>query len=181
MQWGYSESQLILQIILAAFSLFFGRRLFWVFVGGTGFIVGFQVVQQFFTPDQYLMMLTFATIAGFAGMLLAVFFKKAAIVIVGALSAGTAAYFIFSTFIISEPWVGLVFFIVGGIFGGWLANFFFDFGIILLSSSLGAVTIARLIPADEQWKMIAAIGLLLVGISYQYNHLSRSQKDKNRG
>ena len=35
-----------LNIIAGLAVLFFGRRLFWLFVGGVGFIVGFQIASE---------------------------------------------------------------------------------------------------------------------------------------
>jgi hypothetical membrane protein len=59
-------------------------------------------------------------------------------------------------------------FLVGGIIGGLLMNFFFNWALIILSSTEGAhIILKQLMPQRQQYFVIVMAGLALVGIFIQ--------------
>jgi hypothetical protein len=73
-------------MILGIFLLFFGRRLFWLFVGVAGFIAGLTLVPQIISGQSELVILLIAIIAGIIGAFLAIMLEGFAILIAGFLA-----------------------------------------------------------------------------------------------
>jgi len=128
----------LFSIILGILLLFFGRRLFWLFVGVAGFIAGLTLAPHLISGQSELAILLIAIIAGIIGAFLAVMFEGLAILIAGFLAGG----YLMTTLLVSvgssvsaEP---SVIYIIGGIIGLILVAVFFDWAIIILSALLGS-------------------------------------------
>ena len=75
-------------MILGILLLFFGRRLFWLFVGVAGFIAGLTLVPQLISGQSELTILLIAIVAGIIGAILAIMLEGLAILIAGFLAGG---------------------------------------------------------------------------------------------
>ncbi|HEY5793016.1 MAG TPA: hypothetical protein VIS74_06945, partial [Chthoniobacterales bacterium] len=71
-----------LQIGAGVILLLMGRRLFWIFVGVVGFLVGFQFGTAAFAGSPWIWLLAVAV--GLAACLLAIVLQKVAVVLAGA-------------------------------------------------------------------------------------------------
>ena len=83
----------IVHILIGLVLLVLGRRLFWVFVGCVGFVVGAQMAQLYLELQPVWIVWAIALLSGLVGALLAVFFQTLAIGLAGlAVGSTTAVY-----------------------------------------------------------------------------------------
>ena len=80
----------ILNIIVGAALLFFGRKVFWLFVAGVGFVAGMSLAASTFNGPDWLN-ITIGLVVGFVAALLAVFVQGFAISLAGFLAGGYIA------------------------------------------------------------------------------------------
>src|ERR1041385_4458413 len=117
----------LLYVLLGAALLVFGRRLFWLFVAGMGFVVGVVVAPAWVGGESPAVGLPIALGAGVIGAILSVFLQRASIAIGGLLSGGYLAY----TLALSsnrESIAGIAF-LVGGVIGAVLVIALFDWAL----------------------------------------------------
>ena len=85
----------IANIIVGVALLVLGRRLFWLFVGAIGFIAASDAAAAYFSALPQWQILAISLGAGLLGILLAIFFQKLAIVLVGFYAGGYLAVSLF--------------------------------------------------------------------------------------
>jgi MFS family permease len=161
----------IAAIVVGAALLFLGRRLFWLFVGGVGFVAGMMLASVFLEGQSEMMALLIALVVGLIGALLAIFLQKLAVGI-GGFFAG--AYILFNlAWRFDQEQYAWVAFILGGILGALLVLALFDWALILLSSLTGATAIARVLPLEPAITLILFVVLVVAGIATQAAQLRR--------
>jgi len=163
-------------------SLFFGRRLFWVFVATVGFIIGTHVAPLIYgyLPE---VMLPFQDLIGLAIALVlagtAIVMQRFATIIFGALALGIVGYMIAGS-ADSIEWVQWFFTGLFALAGGLLLYFFFDWTLILASVLVGsaiAIFGARATGGIPDDYGLWLFGLLLAaGLIYQGNDLRISAR-----
>ena len=89
-----------INILVGAALVFFGRRLFWLFVAGVGFVVGMMLATDWLGSDAGLLNFLIALGVGVIGALLSVFLQRMAFALAGFLSGGYLAY----TAALSSKW-----------------------------------------------------------------------------
>jgi hypothetical protein len=154
-------------MILGIFLMFFGRRLFWLFVGVAGFIAGLTLAPQLISSHSELAILLIAIVAGIIGAFLAIMLEGLAILIAGFLAGGyllTASVVPFHLSVSAGP---SVIYIIGGIIGLLLVAIFFDWAIIILSTLLGVEILMPLLHISGSAYWLVFIGLVVVGIAVQ--------------
>jgi hypothetical protein len=158
---------LFFSMILGLLLLFFGRRLFWLFVGVAGFTAGLTLVPQLLSGQSELAILVIAIIAGIIGAFLAVILEGLAILIAGFLAGG----YLLTTFIvhigISVSVDPTLLYIIGGITGLLLVALLFDWAIIILSTLLGAEILIQFLQLSGSDYWLVFLGLVVVGIAVQ--------------
>ena len=107
----------IFTIIIGLTVLFFGRKLFWVFVGYMGFIAGFHYVTQILAISSGSIVFLIALGAGIIGALLALFLQHAAILVSGFIAGGYLAIHLFTLFSANPGELIWLVSIIGGILG----------------------------------------------------------------
>jgi len=160
MQW--------IDILVGAVLLLFGRRLFWLFVGCIGFIVGFDIAGSVFQGQSQWLILLIAVGVGLLGAIAAVFLQRLVVGIAGFFAGG---YFL-STVAVSAlhnhphpvQWIAYA---IGGIIGAILTMTLLDPALIVLSSLAGATAISQNVPLNQSNKGILFIALLVFGIIVQ--------------
>src|SRR3990172_7787956 len=75
-------------LILGAILLILGRKLFWIFVGAIGFLVGFNPAAQYLAEQPIWVILLIAIVAGIIGSVLAVVLQRVATLVAGFLAGG---------------------------------------------------------------------------------------------
>ena len=133
--------------IVAAFigllMLTMGRQLYWLFVGGIGFIFGIILATQYYSSQSDWVMLFIALLAGVAGALFAYSLDTFAIAAAGLLSGGYLAYILLLTLEIDTDLLFRVLIIVGAVIGLLLVLLNKDWALIILSSLGGATLVVQ--------------------------------------
>ena len=127
-----------LQIVFGAVLLTLGRKLFWLFVAGVGFAVGMFVTPLLLPDAPQGVTLAVAIALAVLGAVLAITLQKIAIGLVGFIAGGLIALWLLRVLGLDLGSMQWLVFIGGGILGALLLANLFDWGLILLSSLVGA-------------------------------------------
>jgi len=159
----------VLQPILGAVVLLFGRRLYWAFVAILGFLVGMQFGEIAFADQPESMTFLIAICIGALGALLAVFAQRFAFGLGGFYVGGYLALNLAKAgAITSNIWL---WFAIGAILGAIIAIILMDWAIILLSSLAGAGAIVDVLVLTPTVSLVLFIGLAILGIVVQSRQL----------
>jgi hypothetical protein len=171
----------IVNLLLGIVLLLLGRKLFWLFVGVAGFLVGLEIAGRFVAGPQGTRLLI-AIAAGILGALIAIFLQKAAIAIAGFVIGGYITVELLRAFALFPKALagvqGTAFsvpYIVGGIIGALLLFVLFDWGLILLSSLSGASLIVHSTTFQSHALPLLFAVLVVVGILVQARTKSKSR------
>jgi len=167
----------IANILVGLALLLLGKRLFWLFVGAIGFMAASDAAATHFSglPDWQILIISLG--AGLLGILLALFFQKLAILLVGFYAGGYLAVSLFTTLNMAPPpalpWAP---FIIGGLLGAVLLYLLFDWTLIVLSSLAGATFISQTIqPLGIPSPIVMAI-LFLAGVVVQGSMMKKGKR-----
>lgn len=163
----------ILKILAGAAILILGKELFWLFVGGMGFIVGAQIGELLFSARSEWLVLMVAIGAGILGALLAIAAQQFAVALAGFLGGGYIGISLLELVAIDSRAAVLVVFVIAGIIGASLVIALFDWALIALSSIIGAALIVRAITLPPPWTAILFVVLLIAGIAIQAGLFAR--------
>lgn len=163
----------ILRILAGAAILILGKELFWLFVGGMGFIVGAQIAEQLFPAQSEVLVLVVAIGAGILGALLAVAAQQIAVALAGFFAGGFIGVNLLELVGFDAPRLFWIVFVIAGIIGAVLVIALFDWALIALSSIAGAAIIAREVTLPAPWTPVLFIVLLIAGIAIQAGLLAR--------
>ena len=165
--------------------LAFGRRLYWLALGGVGFFCGLWLAGRFLPQSSSGLELGLGFLAGVLGAALAIFAQKLAIGIAGFVLGGATALWLTHWLDPGgrlEPslWLALAA-LVGALFGWAFASALFEAALIAFSSVVGAFLVAsgsHLGPPYETWLFFI---LLLAGAVVQARKAgSRARRRKKR-
>lgn len=163
---------LIITLVLGTIVLFFGLRLFWLYVGSMGFAIGFAIGQLALENNADWIRWVLALALGAILAVLAILLQKPMAAIAGFFALGGSAAI--ATAVIVEnyaswlPWVVLA---VAGVIGAVLAWLLFVPGVIFLTSLSGAASIVGAI--ESRWGMndvlflVFWLGLAVAGMVVQ--------------
>ena len=165
----------ILNIIVGAALLFFGRKVFWLFVAGVGFVAGMSLAASTFNGPEWLN-ITIGLAVGFVAALLAVFVQGFAISLAGFLAGCLIALQILPMLNLEGGWIPWLAFVIGGIIGVILVGAVLDWALIILSSLAGSSLIIDSIDLPQPLAVITFIALVLVGFSVQAKDLKREKR-----
>jgi hypothetical protein len=128
----------ILEIALGGVLLLFGRKLFWLFVAGVGFAVGLFLVSVLLPDAPEWVSFALAVVLAVLGTILALTVQKIAIGLAGFIAGGWMMLRLLDVVSLDLGGLQWLVIIVGGILGALLLTTLFDWGLILLSSLVGA-------------------------------------------
>lgn len=170
-----------INIIVGLAVLFFGRRLFWLFVGGVGFIAGFDIASQTLQGQSPWIILIIAIVVGVLGAILSIFLQRIVVGIAGFFAAGYFLSALTMTQLHNKTeiahWIA---FVIGGIVGAMLTMMLLNPALIFLSSLAGATAVAQNAPLDESQQAILFFVLLILGIIVQATQYARQEKPPQR-
>ena len=144
--------------------LLLGRKLFWLFVALVGMVSGIEAAEQYFGPQPFWVFLLIGLLAAVVGALLAIFFQKIAIALAGLLVGSTITAQL--SVMMGWPMVPLVN-MVGAVIGAIVLFWLFDWGLIVLSSVVGAGLIVQALNEPPQVGVLLYLGLAIIGIAIQ--------------
>ena len=157
----------MLEIVVGVLALTLGRRLFWLFVGAVGFVVGITLAPQFLPAEPEWLTLAVALAMGLLGALLAVLVQKVAISLAGFLGGGYIAMSLLSMAVGDTGRLAWVAFVVGGILGVILVTALFDYALIILSSLVGAGLIVQAVDLRPLIAALLFVVLFVAGVGIQ--------------
>lgn len=166
----------IVSMVLGAFLLVFGRRLFWLALAGLGFAVAHHFAQANLLFGDAQTRLVVSLLIGLAGGLFAVMAQKLAIGVAGLVLGGWGALVLIQEFAPDLGLVGLLLVALGGALGLVFASRLFRAALIVVTSAVGAVLILRPLELDPQVEIAAWIVLALVGVVTQVGKKRRKAK-----
>jgi MFS family permease len=155
------------QIIAGILALTLGRKLFWLFVGVVGFVVGITLAPQFLPAEPAWLTLVIAIAIGLLGALLAVFVQTVAIALAGFIGGGYIALSLLSLAVGETSRLAWVAFVVGGILGVILVTALFDYALIILSSLVGAGLIVQAVDLRPLFAALLFVVLFVAGVGIQ--------------
>ncbi|HET6845614.1 MAG TPA: hypothetical protein VFH29_02195 [Anaerolineales bacterium] len=155
-----------LNVVIGGGLLLAGRKLFWLFVGAIGFMLGLEVASRFTFRSQW-MLLVVALALGVVFALLAIFVETVALGIAGFVGGGLGLMRLAVLMGLDSPLARTLAFVVGAIIGVALVVWLFNWALIILSSAAGASMVAAgLFLRDVQRPLVYA-ALLVIGILVQ--------------
>ena len=172
-----------IQALVGFASLFFGRLLFWLFVGAAGFVVGVEVTLAFLGEQAFGIALIIALIAGVLGSIVATFAQRVAVAIAGFVAGG---YFLLNLVnlggLVDGPsdTLPIVLVFAGGVIGAVLVSLLFDAALIVLSSALGATLLTQAVDAwfniGRPVILVVFTLLFIVGVVVQWGSQERGRE-----
>ncbi len=165
---------LALQIAVAVALLMLGRRLYWLFVAGVGFVVTMGLASEYLEASEEWMKLALAIAAGLAGALLSIFLQKVAVAIAGFAAAAYFAHAVAETFDLGGSLQNVAVLVVG-VLGAIFASVLFDWALILLSSLTGGVLLVDAFDLEPTLASVVMVIVAVAGISIQANMLHRDR------
>jgi hypothetical protein len=164
---------IIPRILVGIALLFLGRKAFWLFVGGVGFVLGMYVATQVVRAPRGWVVLVIALAAGLVGALLAMVLQQVAVGLAGFVAGGYAAWNLVDmlgwelgqrSLGTWKPWL---IFIIGGVLFAVLIGALFEWALIVLSSITGATLIAQSVGIEAGIKVLVFAVLVAIGIVVQ--------------
>ena len=159
-----------INIAVGAALLVLGRKLFWLFVGGMGFIAGSMLAADIFGAHAPLTILIIAVVFGIVGALLSVFLQKLAVGLAGFVAGLYVAVNLVnhSIFAVSS-WAWLIV-LLGGIAGAILVVLLFDWALIIISSMAGAMLVVQSISwPSAELSLVVFFVLTVFGTGVQFS------------
>ncbi len=166
----------LLNLVIGAILLVAGRRLFWLLVGGIGFVIGVMLAQRFFSGNELTMVLA-GLVLGAIFALLAIFLESVAIGIAGFLGGGYILLSLAGMLGLDRGGIGSwIIFVVGGIIGVILVALLFNWALITISSLAGASMVVAAFGMTAATAGIVYIILVIAGVLIQGTTLRREER-----
>jgi len=156
---------LIFNIIIGLILLLFGRKLFWLFIAFSGFMLGAGFSEMIILSYPQWEQLVIALGVGLVCALMAILAQKVAFVLAGCL-AGLYMVMLGAQSLGASD-VSSVLYIIGGIAGGLAVYIFIDWAIIILSAMVGAGLIAGVLQLSMALSVFVFAFLSIVGALIQ--------------
>jgi hypothetical protein len=163
-----------LNVLIGAGLLFAGRKLFWLLVGGLGFMLGLELASRFEFRSEWMLVLA-ALALGVVFALLAVFVETVAIGIAGFLGGGLGLMRLANLLGIDAPAARTVAFIAGAVLGVALIIWLFNVALIIISAAAGASMVSAGLLLTDAQRSIVFFALMLIGVLVQFLALRRER------
>ena len=168
----------IINILVGAALLFFGRRVFWLFVAGAGFVAGLALSNRILQAPESIGLIIGIGI-GLLAALLAVFVQRFAINLAGFLVGGYLALRLLPILSIEGIWWATTLtFIIGGVIGVILVSMFLSWALISLSTLAGATLVTEALNPNSGVGMVVFVILIVMGVVYQGRGLRGKRRSR---
>ena len=157
----------LLRVLLGIAILTMGRKLFWLFVGVVGFVVGISLANQYISGESQLVLLVIALAVGVLGALLALFLGRLVVGIAGFIAGGYAVMTLAKLIGLNLSFPFWALFLIGGVVGAILIAAVFDWALIILSSITGASILIDAMGTSQGLAVLVFVVLLAIGIGIQ--------------
>lgn len=166
----------LINLVLGIVLLTTGKKLYWLFVGVVGFVIGMGLATQLVLDPPWLVYVV-ALGAGILGAILAHFLQHLALSLVGFIVGGYGALRLAGLFGVADGanvWMALI---IGGIVGLLLVSSAFDWSLYILSSWAGATMVVEAIGLQATVGSVVFFALFVLGMIIQVG-LFRDQSKK---
>lgn len=170
----------ILNVLVGGALLLAGRRLFWLFVGGVGFVAGLTMADRIWGLSGDWQALVIALVCALLGALLAVMLQKIAIGVGGFLAGCYIALQIMHIYPPGDTMLYWLICLVSGLVGAVLMVAIFDWALIFLSTLVGAALIVPVFELTPGMATLLFFLLVLVGFVTQGKLVERDQRRHRR-
>ena len=171
----------LVDILVGLAVLFFGRKLFWVFVGGVGFLLGVTLAGRLLMVAPGWQVLVSGLVLGALGALTAIVFERAAVAVAGFLVGAAIGMGVMDMMAFRpDPLIWSVSWLVAGVFGAMLVTALFDWALIVLSSVVGAGLVVNAITMTRPNASALFALLLVIGIVVQATRWERGPRAIDR-
>lgn len=123
--------------------LFWGRKLFWFFVGAVGFVAGFWLADRFLATNEQWVLLLVSAALGLVGIMLALAVQKLALTVAGFIAGAYLVFRLVENLNFNLAGWNWLIIVLGGVIGSFLILSIFEWALILLSTLLGANLISQ--------------------------------------
>ncbi|MBN1247005.1 MAG: hypothetical protein JXC32_05065 [Anaerolineae bacterium] len=164
-----------INVLLGLLLLLLGRQLYWLFVGGLGFVTAVELVTRLSVAWPNWLVLLVAVFAGITGALLAIFLQEAAVGIAGFLAGGFVALGFLDILGAQSPALTWIVAVIVGVTGLILAIALFDWALIILSSLTGASLLVRGFAFSQPAALLVFVLTTVAGIIVQARAWDRTQ------
>lgn len=127
----------IFALIIGLVTLFFGRKLFWIFAALIGLSVGLIIGSQLFQGQAALVHFFIAVLLAAVFAVLAIYAEKIMILLAGFFGLGLLGYFIANLFNLPSI-IHWILFLGLGILGAILVSRYLEWALVIISTFLGA-------------------------------------------
>lgn len=158
-------------ILVGLVLLLYGRRLYWAFVAGVGFLTGLALGPHLLPGRPEWMILVVALVLALVGAVFAVVAKKVMIAVIGFFAGGGIGLLLLRQHGIAGDVPAWIVYVLAGIVGLVLMRIVFEAALILLSSLAGAGLIVagveRFVTLSPELAFLLIVVAALVGIVMQ--------------
>jgi hypothetical protein len=158
-------------ILVGLVLLGYGRRLYWAFVAGVGFLTGLALGPRLLAEQPEWLILTVALVLALAGAVLAIVAKKLVVALIGFLAGGGIGLLLLRQHGITGGVPTWVVYLVAGIVGLVLVRTLFEWALIVLSSLAGAALVVAgvegRVALSPGLAFLLVIAVALIGIVVQ--------------
>lgn len=167
--WNFENPAMTawVQVALGLVLLFFGRKLFWVFVGVFGFLAGMQLASRVAQGQPELILLLIAIAFGIVGAVLAIVLQRVAVAIAGWFAGGYLAVRFAAVMGWDTESLRWIAFLVGAILAAIIVSLLFDWALIFLSALTGAIIVTDVLSWGQTIELILASVLFVLGVLAQ--------------
>ena len=162
-------TEMLSHLVVGAILLFFGRRVFWLFVGAVGFLSGFELAEQLFGVEPGWTAVVVGLLVGGAAAMLAMFFQLVA--------AGIAGFGVgfYAALELAGPGAPAWLAALCGAAGSLLAVVLFGWALVVLSALAGAAALLDPFDLASGARLIGFVVLAGVGIGVQAVGMERGE------
>jgi len=167
--------------------LFFGRKLFWLFVAVVGAVTALWIATEVLGLETGAPSVIAAVAAGLVGGLLAILVQKAAVAVVGFLMGvwGTLVLLDVASVSLTVSWVDppilqSVLAVAGGVLGAVVAAQLFEAALVVLSALVGSLLLVNGVGLAGGLALAGFLSLALVGVLVQTRRRGRKTRRQGR-
>ena len=158
--------------------LFFGRKLFWLYVGVVGMLVGFELAEYYLPDAQLWIFLACGALLGIITAVLAILMQYVAVGLAGFVGGSYMAVQVLDILpMINVGDLQWLLFLIPAVTGTIVCILLFDLAIIFLSSLTGAVILVQLFEMNPVLQNVLFVLVAVIGVSVQYMVYSREKND----
>jgi hypothetical protein len=157
----------LIRFVVGGALLASGRRLYWLFVAGFGFILGLRLAGSIFQQSPQWLILVMALVVGIAGAFIAVTLQRVGVGLAGFLAGAYIGYSLLETVSADLSGWTWVIYLVGGIAGAILLNVIFDWALILFSTIGGSLIAVQALELPAPWSFVLFFALFILGLVLQ--------------